>query len=82
MSPGDRGRLRALTVPQPERKAVERRQARVRENLHLLPKNAQEAILESLESNGKQPVQDYDAASGRHRGEDAVTALIPAQRGH
>ena len=65
----------------PERKAVDRRQARVRENLHLLPKNAQEAILESFEGNGKQPAQDYDAAAARHR-EDAVTALIPAQRGH
>jgi phospholipid/cholesterol/gamma-HCH transport system ATP-binding protein len=56
----------------PERKAVERRQARVRENLHLLPKNAQEAILESLESNGKHQARDYDAD----------TASIPTQRNY
>ena len=67
------------TPGMPERKAVGRRQARVRENLHLLPKDAQAAILESLESNGKQPAQDYDAATARHRGEDADTASIPTQ---
>ena len=39
------------TPGMPERKAVGRRQARVRENLHLLPKDAQEAILESLEAD-------------------------------
>jgi phospholipid/cholesterol/gamma-HCH transport system ATP-binding protein len=68
------------TPGMPERKAVARRQARVRENLHLLPKDAQTAILESLESNGNQPARDYDAASGRHRDEDADTASIPTQR--
>src|SRR6201988_4398442 len=60
------------TPGMPERKAVGRRQARVRENLHLLPKDAQKAILESLESNG----------SGRHRDADADTASIPTQRGY
>jgi phospholipid/cholesterol/gamma-HCH transport system ATP-binding protein len=71
------------TPGMPERKAVARRQARVRENLHLLPKDAQDAILESLESANNQPTQDYDAAaSGRHRDEDADTASIPAQRGY
>jgi phospholipid/cholesterol/gamma-HCH transport system ATP-binding protein len=60
------------TPGMPERKAVARRQARVRENLHLLPKNAQKAILESLEANG----------SGRHRDADADTASIPTQRGY
>ena len=54
----------------PERKAVARRQARVRENLHLLPKNAQEAILDSFENNGSKSIQDYDAAD---------TASIPSQ---
>ena len=44
------------TPGMPERKAVGRRQARVRENLHLLPKDAQKAILESLEANGDQSV--------------------------
>ncbi|BCO36235.1 hypothetical protein ACT16_22760 [Mycobacterium heckeshornense] len=72
----------SATPGMPERKAVARRQARVRENLHLLPKNAQAAILESLESNGKQQAQDYDAASGRHRDEDADTASISTQRGY
>ena len=42
------------TPGMPERKAVARRQARVRENLHLLPKDAQEAILESFDANGAQ----------------------------
>jgi phospholipid/cholesterol/gamma-HCH transport system ATP-binding protein len=65
----------------PERKAVARRQARVRENLHLLPKNAQEAILQSFEANGNQGVQDYDARA-RHRDDDADTASIPTQRGY
>ena len=39
------------TPGMPERKAVARRQARVRENLHLLPKDAQEAILESFDAD-------------------------------
>jgi phospholipid/cholesterol/gamma-HCH transport system ATP-binding protein len=67
----------SATPGMPERKAAARRQARVRENLHLLPKNAQEAILESLEANGSQSAQKYDAAVGRHR--DADIASIPVQ---
>jgi phospholipid/cholesterol/gamma-HCH transport system ATP-binding protein len=64
----------------PERKAVARRQARVRENLHLLPKDAQAAILESLEANnGTTSARDYDD-SGRHRDEETDTASIPSQR--
>jgi phospholipid/cholesterol/gamma-HCH transport system ATP-binding protein len=70
------------TPGMPERKAVGRRQARVRENLHLLPKNAQEAILESLEGTNNQPVRDYDSESGRHRDGDPDTASIPRQRGY
>jgi phospholipid/cholesterol/gamma-HCH transport system ATP-binding protein len=71
------------TPGMPERKAVGRRQARVRENLHLLPKNAQEAILDSLNNTHKYPVHDYaDDPSGRHRDEDADTASIPTQRGY
>jgi phospholipid/cholesterol/gamma-HCH transport system ATP-binding protein len=54
----------------PERKAAARRQARVRENLHLLPKDAQEAILESFEAD-KQSAHKYD---------DPDTASIPTQR--
>ncbi|MGA8548427.1 MAG: ABC transporter ATP-binding protein, partial [Mycobacterium sp.] len=69
------------TPGMPERKAAGRRQARVRDNLHLLPKNAQEAILESLEGNGNKPAQDYDAATARHRGDEADTASIPTHGG-
>jgi phospholipid/cholesterol/gamma-HCH transport system ATP-binding protein len=38
-----------VTPGMPERKAVARRQARVREILHTLPPKAQEAILDDLE---------------------------------
>jgi phospholipid/cholesterol/gamma-HCH transport system ATP-binding protein len=65
------------TPGMPERQAVARRQARVRENLHLLPKDAQEAILESFNDNGGQP-----DARARHRDEDPDTASIPTQRGY
>jgi phospholipid/cholesterol/gamma-HCH transport system ATP-binding protein len=70
------------TPGMPERKAVARRQARVRENLHLLPEDAQAAILESLETANNQPVHDYDAASGRHRDADEDTVSIFTQRGY
>src|SRR5690625_1778920 len=43
----------------PERKAVARRQARVRENLHTLPENAQRAILDSLEGTGQYPAHEF-----------------------
>jgi phospholipid/cholesterol/gamma-HCH transport system ATP-binding protein len=74
------------TPGMPYRKAVKRRQDRVRRILHLLPTNAQEAILESL---GEDPerARDYDEEddNGRHRGDgrsddDARTESIPAQR--
>jgi phospholipid/cholesterol/gamma-HCH transport system ATP-binding protein len=74
------------TPGMPERKAVARRQARVRENLHLLPKQAQEAILESFEAdkresemqhgNNQQGAQDHDDHA-RHD-DDADTATMPA----
>jgi phospholipid/cholesterol/gamma-HCH transport system ATP-binding protein len=73
------------TPGMPERKAVGRRQARVRENLHLLPKDAQKAILDSLDNTQKYPVPDYadePDGPGRHRDEDADTASIPTQRGY
>jgi phospholipid/cholesterol/gamma-HCH transport system ATP-binding protein len=41
------------TPGMPERKAVARRQARVREILHTLPKEAQTAILDDLEGTNK-----------------------------
>jgi phospholipid/cholesterol/gamma-HCH transport system ATP-binding protein len=78
------------TPGMPYRKAVKRRQDRVRSNLHLLPKNAQQAILESL---GEDPGRardvdddgDSDSDNGRHRGDgrsddDARTESIPAQQ--
>src|SRR5246500_2027350 len=52
------------TPGMPERKAVARRQARVRENLHLLPRNAQEAILDSLEGTHKYAVREFGDADG------------------
>jgi phospholipid/cholesterol/gamma-HCH transport system ATP-binding protein len=69
------------TPGMPERKAVARRQARVRENLHLLPKDAQEAILASLEADGQQYPGNGDRGA-RHRDEDADTASIPTQRNY
>ena len=48
----------SATPGMPERKAAGRRQARVRENLHLLPKDAQEAILESFENDKQGNTQD------------------------
>jgi phospholipid/cholesterol/gamma-HCH transport system ATP-binding protein len=43
----------------PERKAVGRRQARVRAMLHSLPKDAQAAILDDLEGTHKYPSHEY-----------------------
>jgi phospholipid/cholesterol/gamma-HCH transport system ATP-binding protein len=71
------------TPGMPERKAVKRRQERVRRNLHLLPKDAQEAILESFRNEGVEDVgsrQEFDRDSGRHRGDEEETATMPAQR--
>jgi phospholipid/cholesterol/gamma-HCH transport system ATP-binding protein len=70
------------TPGMPERKAVARRQARVRENLHLLPRNAQEAILDSLEGTHKFAIHEFgdEDSGGKHRDDDAPTASIPAQR--
>ncbi|ORW02609.1 ABC transporter ATP-binding protein [Mycobacterium kyorinense] len=71
------------TPGMPERKAVARRQARVRENLHLLPKNAQQAILESLEGSAQDyPAHERDFGGedrGRHRDYDAPTETIRTQ---
>jgi phospholipid/cholesterol/gamma-HCH transport system ATP-binding protein len=49
----------------------------VRENLHLLPKDAQAAILDSFKANGAQ-----SDPRARHRDEDPDTASIPTQRGY
>lgn len=69
----------SATLGMPEPTAVARRQVRVRENLHLLPKNAQEAILTSFEQNGGQNAHDCDAATGHHHNDDADTASIPTR---
>lgn len=47
------------TPGMPERKAVGRRQARVREILHTLPAKAQEAILDDLEGVHKLPTHEF-----------------------
>jgi phospholipid/cholesterol/gamma-HCH transport system ATP-binding protein len=43
----------------PERKAVGRRQARVREMLHTLPKDAQAAILDDLEGTHRLKAHEF-----------------------
>ena len=76
------------TPGMPERQAVGRRQARVREIMHTLPPNAQQAILEDLEGTSKfhkaRDLADQEAADARHQRagdeDDAPTASIPAQR--
>lgn len=70
------------TPGMPERKAVKRRQDRVRENLHLLPKNAQAAILDSLEGTHKYAAHELpdEVGPGRHRDDEDDTASIPTQR--
>jgi phospholipid/cholesterol/gamma-HCH transport system ATP-binding protein len=75
------------TPGMPFRKAVKRRQDRVRQNLHLLPKDAQQAILESLGEDpglarGDDPDDDDRA---RHRGDgrsddEDRTESLPAQQ--
>ncbi|MFZ4374573.1 MAG: ABC transporter ATP-binding protein, partial [Mycobacterium sp.] len=47
------------TPGMPERKAVGRRQARVRQILHTLPPAAQEAILDDLEGAHKLPTHEF-----------------------
>jgi phospholipid/cholesterol/gamma-HCH transport system ATP-binding protein len=68
----------------PERKAVARRQARVRENLHTLSPAAQEAILDSLAGTHNYAAHEFGDVrdSGRHREDGGPTASIPAQRGY
>src|SRR5246500_4503489 len=72
------------TPGMPERQAVGRRQARVREILHTLPKEAQAAILDDLEGAHKYAAQEFGDArdSGRHREDETPTASIPTQRGN
>jgi phospholipid/cholesterol/gamma-HCH transport system ATP-binding protein len=48
----------------PERKAIGRRRARVREMLHTLPEGAQAAIKKDLDQSEDTPVHDYPADDG------------------
>jgi phospholipid/cholesterol/gamma-HCH transport system ATP-binding protein len=67
------------TPGMPERAAVGRRQARVREIMHTLPPNAQEAIRDDLEGTHKYSTNEFggDAdAAARHRTEEAPTGRI------
>jgi len=67
------------TPGMPERQAVGRRQARVREMMHTLPPAAQEAIRDDLEGTHKYSTHEFaDEATVRHRSEDdAPTGRIP-----
>ncbi|PRC41580.1 ABC transporter ATP-binding protein, partial [Mycobacterium sp. ITM-2017-0098] len=67
------------TPGMPERQAVGRRQARVREIMHTLPPAAQEAIRADLDGTPRRSTQDYDqATTAHHRSEDdAPTGRIP-----
>ncbi|HZZ51336.1 MAG TPA: ATP-binding cassette domain-containing protein [Pseudonocardia sp.] len=59
----------------PERKAVARRQARVREMMHTLPQAAQDAIKKSLEGEG-----DQNPGPQHRRRDDQSTQEIPRTR--
>ena len=64
----------------PERQAVGRRQARVREIMHTLPPAAQEAIRDDLEGTHKYATRTSSPTKrdDRHRAEDdAPTGRIP-----
>jgi phospholipid/cholesterol/gamma-HCH transport system ATP-binding protein len=68
------------TPGMPERQAVARRQARVREILHTLPPAAQEAIRDDLEGTHKYSSHEFaEAETARHRSadDDAPTGAIP-----
>ena len=66
----------------PERKAVERRRARVRQMMSTLPPNAQEAIRDDLEGTHKyHSTQFASMDDGRHEdGDEAPTGRIPVSR--
>jgi phospholipid/cholesterol/gamma-HCH transport system ATP-binding protein len=75
----------SATPGMPERKAVGRRQARVREIMHTLPPRAQEAIRDDLEGTHKYRAHEFGdegAVEGRHYGsdDDTDTASIPVSK--
>ncbi|KQY01325.1 hypothetical protein ASD37_30280 [Mycobacterium sp. Root135] len=69
----------------PERKAVGRRQARVREIMHSLPPAAQEAIRADLDGSNKHPgYNPENGATARNRNPvltDAATASVSVTSG-
>src|SRR5690606_39041511 len=65
------------TPGMPERKAVARRQARVRAILHTLPPAAQEAIREDLDGGHVHPVSQ---CANVPAGDEEPTATIPVQQ--
>jgi phospholipid/cholesterol/gamma-HCH transport system ATP-binding protein len=68
------------TPGMPERQAVNRRRARVREMLHTLPPAAQEAIRDDLEGDKKSTNEFGEDQTARHRTaveDDAPTGAIP-----
>jgi phospholipid/cholesterol/gamma-HCH transport system ATP-binding protein len=71
--------LIAATPGMPERKAAKRRQDRVRDNLHLLPKDVQEAILASFGNDGQEWRRDYDDHA-RHRVEADTVSISTSSR--
>lgn len=67
------------TPGMPERRAVARRQARVREILHTLPPKAQEAIRDDLEGTHRYHTSQFaeEPTTRHHHDEDAPTGVIP-----
>jgi phospholipid/cholesterol/gamma-HCH transport system ATP-binding protein len=53
----------------------------VRENLHLLPKDAHQAILDSLEGTHKYPAHEFGNAGYSPHRHGTPTASISTQRG-
>ena len=71
------------TPGMPERQAVGRRQARVREIMHTLPPNAQEAIRDDLEGTHQYATHEFGSEAARRRQGDednTDTASIPVSR--
>jgi phospholipid/cholesterol/gamma-HCH transport system ATP-binding protein len=72
------------TPGMPERQAVGRRQARVREIMHTLPPEAQEAIRDDLEGTHRYKSHEFggEEQTARHRTQDeeAPTASIPVSQ--
>jgi len=75
----------SATPGMPERKAVGRRQARVRDIMHTLPPQAQEAIRDDLEGTHQYKSHEFgdEGSAGRHYSDgqdEAPTASIPVSK--